>query len=390
MAYGVTPAGFVNKPIDQCLAELQALARGTFGQGIKLNPSSKWGQFLGILAERESSIWDLAQDVYTSRDPEQAQGAALEALCSLTGTGRAAATRSTWTTNPPVLSGLPGTVVPAGKVASVAGTGARFVLQADVTIGGGGTATGIFAAENAGAVPAPSGTLTVIETPVAGWTGITNPIDATLGSNADSDQALRQKRIAALAAAGSATVEAIASDVLNVPGVTAVFVFENSSGMPNDAGLPGNSVQVLVQGGDDAAVAAAIWHSKSAGIQTYGSTSITITDAAGNPQVVKFSRPTDLPIYLALTITVDAKKFPGTGEAQIKAALVTYAQSSLFAGSTLYPRALIPSIFGVVGVLNVSACYAGTAPAPASEAPIVVSPLQRPVLDSSRIAIAYV
>src|SRR6266540_7271263 len=93
MDYGVTPAGFVVKPLDVLLDELRALARGTFGAGIMVNPSSKWGQFLGALAERESSIWDLAQDTHASRDPDQAQGSSLEAIAALTGAARDAATR---------------------------------------------------------------------------------------------------------------------------------------------------------------------------------------------------------------------------------------------------------------------------------------------------------
>src|SRR5574340_628077 len=94
--YGVTSTGFVTKPLADALAELQALAQATFGQGIKLNPSSKWGQFLGILADREASLWDALLDVYTSRDPEQATGPALDAICAFTGTVRKPATYSTW------------------------------------------------------------------------------------------------------------------------------------------------------------------------------------------------------------------------------------------------------------------------------------------------------
>jgi hypothetical protein len=44
MAYGVTPAGFVPKPLAVIQAELQDDLRATFGAGINLSASSVFGQ----------------------------------------------------------------------------------------------------------------------------------------------------------------------------------------------------------------------------------------------------------------------------------------------------------------------------------------------------------
>jgi len=43
----------------------------------------------------------------------------------------------------------------------------------------------------------------------------------------------------------------------------------------------------------DAAVAAAVWAGKAAGIATWGSTSVVVIDAAGASRTVRFSRPTN-------------------------------------------------------------------------------------------------
>lgn len=387
--YGVTPQGFVVKPLDQCLTELQALARASFGQGIKLNPSSKWGQFLAILAERESEIWDLGQEVYASRDPDQATGAGLEAICAITGVIRNEATRSTVTAT---LGGVAGTIIAAGKVASVAGAGGRFRLQAQATIGVGGTVDAVLEAEETGPVFAPAGSLTVIETPVAGWVTVTNAADAEVGTSVEKDPALRQRRELSLAIAGTAIADAILAEVARVKDVSSVAVYVNDDDVVDAQGLEPHSVEVIVSGGTDAAVAAAVWRSKAGGIRSQGTTSVVVQDAAGHDQVVSFSRPVLVPIYLALVIEKGEKYStaspPDDGDSLVKQALVDWGLTNLTGGTSVYPRAMLPAVFGVAGVKNVPTIAVGLAPVPASEAPIVLTARERAQIDATRITIA--
>lgn len=387
--YGITPQGFVVKPLDQALVELQDLARGSFGNGIKLNASSKWGQFLGILAERESEIWDMAQEVHAARDPDQSTGAALEALCAITGVTRNAASRSTVEV---VLGGVPGTIVGAGKVASVTGTGTRFALVAQAVIGGGGTVAATMEAEEDGPLPAPAGTLTVIETPVAGWATVTNAADATLGRSVEKDALLRQRREQSLAIAGSATQPAVTSELARVAGVISVTVYTNDEDVVVD-GMDPHSIEAVVEGGSDAAVAAAIWRSKSGGIKTNGSTAVVVQDAAGKDKTVRFSRPEALAVYLKIVISKDefysTAAPPDDGDSQVKAAVLAWAQENLIAGETFYPRAVLGSVFSVRGVVNVPLVGAGLASNPATEVPVVVTKRQIVQLDATRIAIVY-
>jgi uncharacterized phage protein gp47/JayE len=386
MGYGVTPQGFVAKPITVSMEELQALARSIFGAGIKLNTSSKFGQFIGIVAERESEVWELGEDVYSSRDPDQAVGAALEGLCALTGAYRAAARRSTVAAT---LGGTAGTVVPAGKIASVAGTGVRFRTLVQVTIGVGGTVVAAMESEDTGPLPSPAGTLTVIETPVAGWNTVTNAADAVLGADIETDAALRVKRILTLAKAGSATLAAIVSEVAAVPSVTAVLGFENVTAVVDGDGMPPHSVEILVQGGDQDAIAAAIWAAKAGGIQTTGTTTRTVVDAAGVSHSVSFSRPVQKLVYLVVGLSKDAT-YPADGDAQVKAAVVAEGLKRYVVGGDVYPRSLIASVLSVAGVYNVPYVYAGLAPAPGAESTIAIGSRELAVLDTARISVVYV
>lgn len=383
--YGVRPEGFVVKPLDVILVEQQALARSKFGEGIRVNPSSKMGQYIGALAERESEIWDLAQAVYAARDPDQAQGAALEILCALSGAYRAAARRSTVVAT---LGGVAGTVIPAGKVASVTGTGVRFRTVAEYTIGGGGTVLADMEAENTGALLAPAGTLTVIETPVSGWNTVTNAADATPGAAIETDPALRARRVLTLARSGSATLAAIVAEVATVDDVTTIIGFENDTDGVVD-GMPAHSVEILVQGGDQDEIAAAIWGTKAGGIQSHGTTTRTVVDAAGVSHSVKFTRPTEKPVYLVVGLSKDAT-YPADGDAQVKAALVAKGLTEYQVGDDVYPRALIAPVLSVAGVYNVPYIYAGFAPAPGTEATLTVGSRELAIIDTANISIVYV
>jgi len=381
MAYGVTAEGFLTKPLDVCKAELEDRFRAIFGADVNLDPREPLGQIVGIVAEREVELWDLAEEVYRAFDPDGNGGDAQEAICAITGTLREPARRSSVGAT---ITGSVGTVVPAGSVASVSGAGSRFALKATVTIGAGGTVTGTFESENTGPVAAPAGTLTVIETPVAGWTAVTNPLDATLGADLETDAALRIRREEELRATGAAALEAVRADVLAVPGVTACTVFENTTGVTDPDGIPAKAIEVMVSGGADAAIRAAIWASKAAGIEPHGGVSGTVIDSQGISHTVKFSRPTAKLVYLDVYLR-KTSSYPVDGDAQVKAQLAakTYA-----AGDDVVSWAL-KRLVTVAGVYDVPTIYVGLVAWPASEATLVVAPRELAMLDTARIRVGY-
>ena len=88
----------------------------------------------------------------------------------------------------------------------------------------------VFLSQNFGPQACPANSLTQILTPINGWISITNPQDGVLGRFTETDAQLRLRRLNSLYT-GNATVDAIRSKVVNVPGVdpTSVSVFENTS-----------------------------------------------------------------------------------------------------------------------------------------------------------------
>ena len=99
------------------------------------------------------------------------------------------------------------------------------------------------------------------------------------------------------------TIGAVAS----VVGVTRYAAYDNDTKVTDANGIPGNSLAVVVEGGDVNAIAAAIAAKKGPGGGTYGTTSATVINIYGMPITISFFRPT----YRAITAAASIKALPG-------------------------------------------------------------------------------
>lgn len=381
--YGLTSTGFNAKTYTEIVAELEASFKGVFGASIDLSPQGPFGQLIGIMAEREASAWDASQDVYGAFDPDAATGQALDAVCALTGTLRHPATHSTVTLT---VTGTAGTTIPAGSIASVAGTEVQFATDVAVTFSGTFTTQTVAAtAVLTGPLPALTGYLTVIDTPVAGWTAVTNLSDAVLGENEETDAALRLRREVELRNPSNAALDAIRVKVLAVPLVTGCYVWENVTMVTDGDGIPAKSVYVVVSGtATAAAVAAAIFDSVAAGIGTYGGTTATVVDSMGNSHTIAYDTAAIKTIYVRVDIVYDADHYPVDGDTQA-AALVLAAGQMYVIGQDVISRRLAAPLFGIEGVLDASTLVSITYPGSGDS--VTVSKYQIATFDSARIEV---
>lgn len=181
------------------------------------------------------------------------------------------------------------------------------------------SAPGIFEAVNTGPVESPVNTLTSIDTPVFGWDTVTNAVEASVGTDVETDTALRLRRRQSVSIAGAGTVDAITANVLDVTGVTDAFIVENRTFSVDVDGRPAKSFEVVVTGGDDEEIAQTIWDRKPAGIETVGDIAVaTVTDSQGASRTINFSRPEDIWIHLEIDYTLYTEEiFPSNGEVAI-------------------------------------------------------------------------
>lgn len=144
--YGLTPLGFVAKPQQVIITELQDAFRGVFGQNINLAPTSNFGQIIGIISGREALLWQLGQALYSSRYPSGAEGTSVDNILALNNLKRLPATATRTNPNPLtqangivlngfVVFGTPGTVVTKDSIAQTsASPPVQFTVDADITI----------------------------------------------------------------------------------------------------------------------------------------------------------------------------------------------------------------------------------------------------------------
>lgn len=383
--YGVTATGFVTKTLSEIKTAFEAAYRATFGAGINITVQSVFGQLIGIKSEPLAEVWEQMAAVYAGSFPDSASGLQLDNVCALTGTARK---EPSLTHVLATVVGTPATALPAGRIVSIAGVGTKFELRFDTVIGGGGSTTGVeFVAVDPGPKPCYAGTLTVIETPVSGWTSVTNPTDHfVLGADLEIDSALRVRREVELRAQGNAAVEPIRQKVLAVAGVVDAYVFENDTDLTDADGVPPHSFEVVVNGGVDADIRAAIFAAKAAGIRSYGAVSGSVTDSQGIVHTIKFSRPTVLTMYVKITKLAD-----GTygGDPALKQALVDYALANYKVGSDGIASRLAAEALKQQGIYDVPTVLISVAPTtvPVSSATIATTLRELLSLDTTRVTV---
>jgi uncharacterized phage protein gp47/JayE len=127
---GLTADGFVRKTLDEIKAEMAAQITSVFG-AVDTSDDSAFGLLIGILAERESTLWELAEAVYLALYPASAEGVQLDNVAQLTGLTRIDEDESTAVV---AATGTQGTIIAAGKQVSVAETGEAFTTDEAQTI----------------------------------------------------------------------------------------------------------------------------------------------------------------------------------------------------------------------------------------------------------------
>ena len=138
-----------------------------------------------------------------------------------------------------------------------------------------------------------------------------------LEGETDDEYRARYGRLVARNARGSA--EAILAAVLSVEGVTDALIRENATAAEvTEQGktIGAHSICLVVDGGTDEAVAAAIARSKPVGTGTSGETSVDVPHARGWSVPIRLSRVTPVPIKVKLALAL-RPGFPSDGTSRI-------------------------------------------------------------------------
>jgi len=401
---GLDATGLTIKTVEQLKSEIETQQRSDIADDLDTSAESPIGQLNGTIIPKLAELWELGRVLYQARVPGGASFAALDGQCRLTGTTRKPARKGKVRLT---LTVAASTTIPAGAVAQVLGQpDNRWVTLEDAV-----NATGISAsvtvraeAQTAGPFVANAGTITVIATPVAGWTGVTNGADAAVGDAVEKDPALRVRREQELSAAASTPVDALRGALLRVTDadgervLASCTVDQNESAFTDSIGRPPHAIEAVVEfvpglsGADldDARqrIADAIWAGKAGGIPTWGDPvvghSATVLDSQSVARLVRWTEPALVPIYVRATVQRDRASY--AGDAAVKQAAVDYGATRRLGDDVVLSK-LDGRLVSVAGVDDLVELLIGTSPSVLRPANVFIGPRQRASFDTSRVTV---
>lgn len=208
----------------------------------------------------------------------------------------------------------------------------------------------------------PAESINEISTTLSGLDSVINYYEGQAGRDIETDQELRLRTQSDIAVSGFNFVDAIRAKVLNeVNGVDYCKVYENDEMETNANLIPAKSWEAVIEGGSDSNIAETLYKMKIAGMRSSGSETIETKDDQGIPHNIRFTRPTNLYIWVKVTINSynTEENFPANGEAAIKAAMLTYS-SRFNIGDIIVAQKFITPVFEVEGIGSVTITLAST------------------------------
>lgn len=179
------------------------------------------------------------------------------------------------------VTGLQGTTVPYGALVKSL-EGHTFICNRSVTIGPEKRAETTFRCAVTGPVEISPHSVTAIVTTVAGWDTVDNESAGAVGRNLETRAEFEARRAASVAANAHGSTGALYGAIANLSGVLDVAVLENIGPAPvvkYGVTVPGHGVTVCVYGGEDEAIAEAIYRKKDNGADTGGNILVAYRNA---------------------------------------------------------------------------------------------------------------
>ncbi len=209
-----------------------------------------------------------------------------------------------------------------------------------------------FLTNDYGKITLPYNIVTRMVNNITGFTAVTNLLEPTYGRKRETDIELRQSYIAKSALRSNTMIESIIAELLNnVEDVESASGYENDMDVTDERGLPPHSIEIIVEGGDNTAIAKAIFRRKAGGIQTHGSVVVNVPGEYGDTIPVRFNRPEYLYAWLKVQLEGDEAKIPLNYSSLTKQSLMEDG-AQMTAGTSLLTQLLNEGIYDRVAGLT--------------------------------------
>ncbi len=350
--------GFKRRTYDEILTDKIAKAKELFGEDIETNDLTPLGKFIRINAYDQAITEEEAEMIYYSIFPTTAIGTSLDRLAVFAGIKRNVATKARYTAK---ITGKAGATVAVGFLvgtesginfsvigtATVADDGVVETAEGDVTIGEDETVlVTVECVESGGIGNVLVKEINTIVNPSADVSEVIGEGLISKGAEVESDLELRRRFSSAIEGMGSCNEPALKSALLRIPTVTHAGVITDETN---------GSFECYVNGNEEyyEQIAKAIFEKKPIGIKTTGAIEQEFTDSSGKKQVIKFSRTSNISVYVQMAIKTNVEFSGNAGLEEIKDNICSYIDN-IGIGNSLVLSSLYGKIHSVTGVTEVT------------------------------------
>lgn len=311
MSFEFTDTGLTIQTFDEIYQELVDEYKGIYGSDITVDQDTPDGQRIAIEAKSRLDLQSFALLLYNQMDPDLATGESLNRIIKLAGITRRPATRSqadlTITTDRALT--LPDEYTVEDDI------GQQWETVGTKSLSSGANTVTVVASEF-GAIEASAGTITTPVTVVIGVTDVTNPADATVGQDEETDPELRVRRNKSLQTPATSTTGGLFSALGNLAGVTDLIIYENDTDTTDGTlSLAAHSLWIVIEGGTVADIVETTAKNKTGGTGLKGavtgtfseSRTVTLSDGTELTRVIDHVMKFDRPTLKTLHVRLDAE-----------------------------------------------------------------------------------
>lgn len=357
--------GIQTKTLPDIIASLTTAFQTIYGADVNLASNSPDGQLLNQIALMCLDHANLVTQDYSSKDPDQAVGVALDGVSQLCGLTRRGGTYTVVNVVVTVdravnLTGI-GSTSPF-TISDATGNLFQLISNASLTTGANTLA---FQAVNIGDVQISLNTLITITTPILGVLSVNNPAaPTTQGVDQETDAAFRLRRQAAVALPAGSALDGLIGGLQTVTGLTQAVVRENTGASTDGDGIPGHGIWVITDGGATLDIANMIYKYRPLGVPMAGAVTQAITQADGTTITMSFDTAVTQNLYIAFTAT--SKSGGSLDTAAIKAYLAANLSYGIYeiADVSTIIKAVYDfnpdAVVSLAGVSNTAGSYATT------------------------------
>lgn len=366
VAPSVSAAGLTIPSYASILADNLQQFLNIYGSNQYVGTDSAIYQFISVISLKQSDTMQAIQLAYNQRSPATAVGSGLDGIVKLNGLARIAYSFSTALET---INGAAGTIISNGFVQDTSGN--QWALPSLVTIPSSGSTVVTVTCTTPGNIVAESGAISIVATPVAGWTSATNASAATPGNPVETDSQLRARQSISVELPSetllTGTIAAILATVgvsrcsqgISTPGGPGSSI-ENPTNATDSWGNPAHSITMVVEGGTNLDVATAIYNNRGIGCLTNGyvngsavpeTVQVVVTDPnSGYQMTISFLTPDEVPVFVGVYVE-GLTGFTSAVLTLIQTAIVDYL-NSLEIGETVTYSSIYGSALSVMPNLS--------------------------------------